>query len=466
MPVATALFLPTFLARAQTPPALSEPVVNLSAGQPLTLAIKPREYQTLRVTSVSGKYTELRMELPGSGVRGNYVKVQPEPVTGPDAADPAISDSGQDFVRFPLSDAAAVTVLHVTVLTNSKADTAPIDVHLSLVSSDPSRQKLDDAKALAAFNHGERLRRSHTGGDKALAAYQDALSEAKLAGDHVLEQQILLSTGRMLMLDGKHYAESIGWERQAVAVTGTDSAPSVQAMAWKMLGGALLDTDQYAASLQASARALELYEKTGETFWQGVVLENMGEAELNLGDLPKALKTEQRALDISRTLHDDFGVVEMLAEIGSIDRSRGEYQAALDDFSEAVEVSLPSTYNPMQGEAWAAMGELHRDLAEPVEAASDFAKALEIAQHTSSGLDELEALRQIASLHLAQGGCLGCAIGVQPRPRQIARAQAAASAERAADRHGSQQHRPASRGPGRASAPSGHRARPEHSSGR
>jgi CHAT domain-containing protein/tetratricopeptide (TPR) repeat protein len=406
VPVATCLvfFLTLALAgSAQTPPSPPESVVNLSAGQALTLAVKPREYQTVRVNAIPGKYSELLVGLPGAGIRGRYVKVQPEPVSGPDAADPAISDSGQDFVRFPLPDTAAVTVLHVTVLTNSKADSAPVEVHLSLVSSEPSQQKLDEAKALASFNHGERLRRSHAGGDKALAAYQDALNEAKLAADPVLEQQILLSTGRMLLLDGKHYAESIGWERQAVAVPGTDSAPSVQAMAWKTLGGALLDSDRYAESLQASGRALAIYEKTGETFWQGVVLENMGEAELNLGDVAQALQTEQRALDISRTLHDDFGVVETLATIGSIDRSRGEYQAALNDFSEAVEVSLPSTYNPMQGEAWAAMGELHRDLDEPLQAASDFAKALEIAQHTSNGLDELEAMQEIASLHLAQG---------------------------------------------------------------
>src|SRR5580698_7109885 len=128
VPVATALVLFLWLASsgsAQTPSPPPEPVVNLSAGQPLTLAVKPREFQTVRISGIPGKYNELLMELPAAGVRGRYVKVQPEPVSGPDAADPAISDSGQDFVRFPLPDTAGVTVLHVTVLTNSKADSAP-----------------------------------------------------------------------------------------------------------------------------------------------------------------------------------------------------------------------------------------------------------------------------------------------------------------------------------------------------
>ncbi len=357
----------------------------------------------MRLVPPAGRYGELRLELPNSGVRGSFVKIQPEPISGPDAADPAISDSGLDFVRFPLPASSAPVVLHVTVLTNSRADTAPLQATLSYTLCDPSGPILDDATALAAFNHAERLRRSHAGGDKALPAYQDALRAARQAADPVLEQQVLLSAGRMLMLDGQHYAEAVAWERQAVALTGPGLSPSVQALAWKMLGGALLDTDRYAESLDASAHARQLYEQTGQTFWQGVVLENMGEAQLNLGQLPQALATDQRALAISRTLHDDFGTVEMLAAIGSVQRTLGQYQAALDDFSDAVEVTLPSTYNPMQGEAWLAMGELHRDLAEPQRAAADFARALEIAQHTSSGLDELQALEHIATLRLESG---------------------------------------------------------------
>src|ERR1700722_6525994 len=81
VPVATALFsLLTFASfgSAQTPPPPPETVVSLSAGQPLTLAVKPREYQTVRVASAPGRYSELRMELPGAGVRGRFVKVQPE----------------------------------------------------------------------------------------------------------------------------------------------------------------------------------------------------------------------------------------------------------------------------------------------------------------------------------------------------------------------------------------------------
>ncbi len=394
--------------RAQnTPPPAVTPEVSLSAGQTLRLTVKPRVMQTVHVFAQAGRITELRMELPNAGALGRFVKVQPEPVSGPSVADPAISDSGQDFVRLPLAEGEIT--LHVTVLTNSRADAAPLETLLSLTEAEPTPARLEYAQAIRAFNHAERLRRSHTGSTEALASYNEALTHATATDDPVLEQQVLLSASRMLLLDGKHYADAVEWARRAVAVQSAESSPrkeaalGVQALAWKTLGGVLLDQDRYGESLEASRRALALYQKIGEEFWAGVVLENMGEALLSLGDLPEALRTDEEALAISRRIHDDFGVVEMLAEIGSVHRTRGEYQQALNDFSDAVEVSLPSAYNPMQGEAWLAMGELHLELGETQQAGTDFQQALTIAQQTTSGLDELDARSDIAGLALESG---------------------------------------------------------------
>jgi len=129
----------------------AEKFISLEAGQTVRLSVKPREYQSVRIVPPAGRYAELRLELPHSGVRGSFVKIQPEPIAGPDAADPVISDSGLDFVRLPLppasSSGAAPVVLHVTVLTNSRADTDPVETTLSLTVCDRSPQRLEYAKA-------------------------------------------------------------------------------------------------------------------------------------------------------------------------------------------------------------------------------------------------------------------------------------------------------------------------------
>ncbi|HEY4358882.1 MAG TPA: CHAT domain-containing protein [Acidobacteriaceae bacterium] len=380
------------------------PEVSLQSGPALNLSLQPRKYTVVHAAVDARRYSEIRITLADGGVRGTYLRVLPQAAKDAPTPDPIISDSGESFVIVPILPGAASTVnLQVTALTNSRSDTAPVPATLSLTSSDPAPEKLLYAHALAAFNKGERLRRAHTGTAETLAAYKQAADDARQLHDPVLLQRALMSAGRSLTLDGKGYAQAVDFEKQAVAVGGTDSAPDVQAMAWKTLGGALLLTADFEASRDASERALTLYRKTGNLFWQGVVLENLGTAQMSLGRLDEAAATDQKALDIARQLHDDFGVVEMLADMGAIHEDRGQYQSALDAFAEAVEVKLPSAYNPMQGEAWASLGRLHEALGEGDHAGEDFRRAADIAKHTSSGLDELDALEEAGKLELRHG---------------------------------------------------------------
>lgn len=398
---ATTLAAASSLALAQSPSApTTTPPAILTASQPLTLSLTPRQLQSIHVDLRPSQYNEIKITLPDSGATGSYLRALPPQPSGttPEAI---ISDSGEPFLRIPIpAGTPSPYLLQLTALTNSRADTAPREAHLTLHTATPTSQNALFTQATQAFNHAERLRRAHIGTDEARAAYQQALTAARQLNDPVFQQRILLSEGRMLMLDGKHYTEAVDLERQAVAVPNTDAAPSVQALAWKMLGGALLDTGDYQQSLTASQHALPLYQRTAETFWQGIVLENIGNAQRNLGDLQSAIHTDQQALVISRQLHDDYGVIEMLAQLGAIQQDNGEFQSALESFSEAVEIALPNTYNPMQGQAWSALGKLHMALGENQTATADFNKAITIAQHTTSGLDELDALQNLARLEL------------------------------------------------------------------
>lgn len=389
---------------SQTAASTPLPEVSLQAGETLTLHLQPRQYTVIHATVEPAQYSEIRVALPDGGIRGTLLRVLQQAAKGGAAPDPSVSDSGESFVVIPILPGTTGPVsLQVTALTNSRSDTAPVEATVSLRVSEPTSEKVLYASALAALNHGERLRRAHTNSEEALSAYKTAEDAARKLHDPVLLQRALMSAGRTLTLDGKGYAQAVDFEKRAVAVEGTDSAPEVQAMAWKTLGGALLLTADFEASREASEHALTLYRKTGNLFWQGVVLENLGTALMSLGRLDEAIATDQKALEIARELHDDFGVVEMLADMGAIHEDRGQYQSALDAFSEAVEVKLPSTYNPMQGEAWASLGRLHQVLGEDDHAGEDFLRAADIAKHTASGLDELDALEEAGKLELRHG---------------------------------------------------------------
>src|ERR1700753_4263538 len=174
--VATAAFFATTAwSYGQAPAAAPLPEGSLRAGEPIPLHLQPRQYTVVHASVDPGRYTEIRIALPDGGIRGTLLRVLPQAPKDAPTPDPVVSESGESFVVLPILPGSAPTVTwQVTPLTNSRAATAPVEAVLSLLTSEPTSEKVLYAHALAAFNKGERLRRAHTGPTEALAASQAA----------------------------------------------------------------------------------------------------------------------------------------------------------------------------------------------------------------------------------------------------------------------------------------------------
>jgi CHAT domain-containing protein/Tfp pilus assembly protein PilF len=400
-PLLILLLAATSRAIAQTPLNTGD---SVTSSHPLTVELHPREFQQITVSLSGGKYNEIRIESPGAWSRGVVLKAAPGVSTAPSpVTDPYISDSGESFVRIPkMAERDGPMQLQLTALSNSKADVRPVTATITLLVEDATPRTALTLKAINTFVHAERIRRDRGKAEDAIPAYDAALAAARELKDKVLEQRVLLSKARFLDLDGTHYADAVVFARQATEVDSEASA-SVRGLAWKTLGSACIDMDQYREGIAASQRSADLFRQAGDTFWLGIVLENLGEAYQTSGDLAEALTTDTDALQIARALKDDYGIIEMLSEIGAIHKDRAEYQEALNDFSAAVELTLPSTFNPMQAEAWSNLGELYTILGETDQALPAYQHALSIAQSTRDGIAELETLKRIGQLQLDGG---------------------------------------------------------------
>lgn len=60
---------------------------SLTAGHPLALQLKPREFTAVDVAVMGGKYNEIRIEWPGSLSRGVFLKAGPADLPAASSAD-------------------------------------------------------------------------------------------------------------------------------------------------------------------------------------------------------------------------------------------------------------------------------------------------------------------------------------------------------------------------------------------
>jgi hypothetical protein len=142
------------------------PAIVVHPGESVSISVRPREFQQLRVALIGKNYNELKLDVGEASLRGVFVKAILG-IPGQSPSDPFISDDGESFVRIPILPAQdSQGSLNITILNESKSNLAPVPVDIQDVASPVSDESARRADALLAFAHAERLRREHKTADE------------------------------------------------------------------------------------------------------------------------------------------------------------------------------------------------------------------------------------------------------------------------------------------------------------
>lgn len=144
---------------------------------------------------------------------------------------------------------------------------------------------------------------------------------------------LLLSlTGNVWLWRSDHAEESAGGGMTRAVTRGSTE----EAMPYVQHGEHAAAAGAYADALQAYARALALFEATGNRGWQAKVLGDIGAAQAALQQFTDALVAYEQALQISHALGDEAGADTIRAKIGAVYQDLGRDLQALQAYEAAL----------------------------------------------------------------------------------------------------------------------------------
>ncbi len=224
---------------------------------------------------------------------------------------------------------------------------------LRAVVSAPRRETPQDVLAVSAeasLAKGEYLWGKGDPGDgtEALAAFDSAIHGWEHLGDtSMLRRSLTWKAIELSFVLGKP-------QEGLPLLFRARSLPDVgdiveQANVWKTLGFVQTELADYTAGRGDYAKALDLFEKTGDLFNQEVLLENRGSLSEMTGHSEGALEDATAALKLARELNDRVGVLHIADQIGEIHLQRGEMQAAFDAYEQMLALAQLEPSDPMIG---------------------------------------------------------------------------------------------------------------------
>jgi CHAT domain-containing protein/tetratricopeptide (TPR) repeat protein len=237
---------------------------------------------------------------------------------------------------------------------------------LLAVVSAPRPIKPTDAEAVAAeesLAKGEYLwgRHDTAKNAEALSAFDNAIHGWEQIGDVMMLRRSLTWKAIYLSFEMGESRKGLPLLLRATGLPGADDVVE-QANAWKTLGFVQTELADYPDGWNDYAKALSLFETTGDQFNQEVLLENRGDLSQATGDLEGALKDATAASEIARQLKDQIGVLHIEDEIGGIYQQRGELQSAFDALEQVLGLEQLHPGDPMIGFAETDLARLYHEL--------------------------------------------------------------------------------------------------------
>lgn len=252
--------------------------------------------------------------------------------------------------------------------------------------TEAQRGHLHTAGILFALADSARRHQAHApDAVTALKDYEQAASEALLAGDPSLARWALTQEARFLLYGKSHYVETKALLERArgLEVSGD---PATEAQVLKTLSSCEYFLGDLAASVADGERALALYRETGDRYWQGVVLGNLISDYGEMGRDADAATAAREALLDAEAMQDTAGVVFNLTELANVYRHEGELQQAFESFHEAETWAEDIRYAPLvQAEIEQAVGEFDLELGLWAEAEEQLAASL---KHSSADSEQ------------------------------------------------------------------------------
>lgn len=236
----------------------------------------------------------------------------------------------------------------------------------------------------------------------ALAAYDHAIEGSRQLEDPTLLCRSLTWKAMYLAFTTGDAQAALPLAAEATAIQGADDTTE-QASAWKAMGMVQTTLADYADGWQSYAKALALFENTGDRFNQEVLLENRGKLSRLTGDYAGALQDADAAAGIARTLDDEVGALHIEDEIGVIHLLQGELQPAFDAYQDVLGLNRLNPADPIIGFAETDLGNLYHQLGADTQARDMLMRAQEFWKSHPYLIGELATLDQQGNLAIDSG---------------------------------------------------------------
>jgi CHAT domain-containing protein/tetratricopeptide (TPR) repeat protein len=196
---------------------------------------------------------------------------------------------------------------------------------------------------------------------EALAAYDRAIADWGQLGDRSMLRRSLEWKATYLAFTSGNAQAAVPLLTQATEISDASDIVG-QASTWKTFGFVHTTLAQYPDGWQDYAKALALFQQTGDRFNQEVLLENRGKLSRMTGDYDGALQDANAAATIARELEDQTGVLHIEDDLGEIHLLLGEMQPAFDAYEEVLGLDRINPADPMIGFAETDLADLYHQL--------------------------------------------------------------------------------------------------------
>lgn len=275
---------------------------------------------------------------------------------------PRTNRTGQHAnIRFTVLGSGS-SVQHFALTTSSRKRAASV---LASVSDLHAATSGDQATIAAeeALAQGDFLWSKHDpeNAPEALAAYDRAIAGWGQLGDGAMLRRSLEWKATYLAFTSGNAQAAVPLLTQATEISNASDIVG-QASAWKTFGFVQTTLADYPDGWRDYAKALALFQQTGDRFNQEVLLENRGKLSRMTGDYDGALQDANAAAAIAEQLDDRTGVLHIEDDIGEIHLLRGEMQLAFDAYEDVLGLVRINPADPMIGFAETDLANLYHQL--------------------------------------------------------------------------------------------------------
>jgi CHAT domain-containing protein/Tfp pilus assembly protein PilF len=223
-----------------------------------------------------------------------------------------------------------------------------------------TEEDLKAADAEASFAHAETLRakRDPSTATEVLSSYDHAIATWRDIGYKADLARGLVWKSMFLGFSQNDLAQAQPLIQHALEfVDGLDTAEA--ANCWKVAGYINAGLANYESAGNSYAKALVLFERTGDLLNQEILLDNEAKLARQQGRSEEALTSANRAASIAHDIGDLQRQLSIEEELGSIYLERGELMPAYDAYEEALALLKITSYGPVEGYVWSDLGVLY-----------------------------------------------------------------------------------------------------------